>query len=268
MKFDRYKDGKMFAATFSYDDGNAADLKLLEIFNRYGIKGTFNLNSRNYETDRMDIKADMLDEVYKGHEIACHAYTHPHLERMPVSMQYEELMKDRRLLEGYTGRIIRGMAYPFGTYNEDTITAMKTAGIVYSRTTASTYSCILPDDYRKWHPTCHHNDSKKPLDSFLYGVEKCPWRAGNVLYIWGHSYEFNNDGNWDLIEDVCARLHEKGDNIWFATNIEIYDYDNAIKSLIFSADCKTVFNPTSVDVWVSEDGEAVKIPACGKVTFG
>ena len=265
MKFDRYKDGKLFAATFSYDDGNTADLKLLEIFNKYGIKGTFNLNSQGYELDKRDIKGDMLDEVYKGHEIACHTYTHPHLEKMPLTMQYDEIIKDRLLLEKYTGRIIRGMAYPYGTYSEDTIVAMKTAGIVYSRTTADTYGFNLPDDFRKWHPTCHHNNSKDALDRFVHSAEKCPWRAGLLLYIWGHSYEFNNDGNWDLIEGICARLASL-DNVWFATNIEIYDYANAVKSLIFSADAKTVINPTDTDVWVSEGGEAIKVPACGKIS--
>ena len=267
MRFDRYKDGKMFAATFSYDDGNAADLKLLEIFNKYGVKGTFNLNSWGYEHDKRDIKGETLDEVYKGHEIACHTYTHPHLEKMPASMQYEEIIKDRLLLEKYSGRMVRGFAYPFGTYNEDTVTAMKTAGIVYGRTTASTHEFNLPEDFRRWNPTCHHNDSKEVMDRFIHSVEKCPWRAGLVLYIWGHSYEFNNDGNWDLIENICSRLASE-ENIWFATNIELYDYADAVKRLVISADGKTVVNPTSVDVWVSENDEAVKIPACGKVTFG
>ncbi len=266
MRFDRYKDGKLFAATFSYDDGNVADLKLLEIFNKYGVKGTFNLNSQYYENGSIDIKGDMLKDVYKGHEIACHSNTHPHLEKMPVSMQYEELRKDRLILEELSGRIIRGFAYPFGTYNDDTITAMKTAGLVYGRTTIATNDFTIPTDFRKWNPTCHHRYADDAMDRFVHSAEKCPWRAGLLLYIWGHSYEFNNDGNWDVIENICSRLAAL-DNVWFATNIDIFDYVNAINSLIVSADCKTVENPTSTDVWVSEAGESVKIPACCKVTL-
>lgn len=37
--------GKMKAITFSYDDGVTQDRRLVELFNRYGVKGTFNLNS-------------------------------------------------------------------------------------------------------------------------------------------------------------------------------------------------------------------------------
>ena len=37
--------GKMKAITFSYDDGVTQDKRLIEIFNKYGLKATFNLNS-------------------------------------------------------------------------------------------------------------------------------------------------------------------------------------------------------------------------------
>ena len=33
------------AITFSYDDGVTQDKRLIEIFNKYGLKATFNLNS-------------------------------------------------------------------------------------------------------------------------------------------------------------------------------------------------------------------------------
>ena len=31
--------------TFSYDDGTTQDIRLVELFNKYGMKATFNLNS-------------------------------------------------------------------------------------------------------------------------------------------------------------------------------------------------------------------------------
>ena len=38
--------GKKFKAlTFSFDDGVVQDQKLIDIFNRNGLKGTFNLNT-------------------------------------------------------------------------------------------------------------------------------------------------------------------------------------------------------------------------------
>ena len=37
--------GKKKAVTFSFDDGVTQDIRLIEILNRYGLRGTFNLNS-------------------------------------------------------------------------------------------------------------------------------------------------------------------------------------------------------------------------------
>ena len=37
--------GKNKAITFSYDDGVTQDIRLAEVFNKYGMKCTFNINS-------------------------------------------------------------------------------------------------------------------------------------------------------------------------------------------------------------------------------
>ena len=41
----RYPGGLAKAVTFSYDDGVEQDIRLVEIFNKNGIKGTFNINT-------------------------------------------------------------------------------------------------------------------------------------------------------------------------------------------------------------------------------
>ena len=46
VSFDRFKDGKRYALTFSYDDGCAQDRRLVELFNKYGMKCTFNFYSK------------------------------------------------------------------------------------------------------------------------------------------------------------------------------------------------------------------------------
>lgn len=264
IKFDRYANGKHYAVTFSYDDGCADDRRLVEIFNKYGAKCTFNLFSANVDSDKPNcVTRDEIRTLYEGHEIACHAYHHPHLERMTIKDQYDELIRDRETLEKYSGRIIRGMAFPFGTYNSDTLTAMKTAGIEYSRTTASTYNLVIPENFPTWHPTCHHNESEKPINQLIYNIEKAPWRAGGLLYIWGHSYEFSQKDaavDFDEMERRVARLSEYGYGIWFATNVEIMDYLKAQKELRVTADGTKFYNPTQIDVWAT-NGET---PVCFK----
>lgn len=79
-----------------------------------------------------------------------------------------------------------------------------------------------------------------------------------MYYLWGHTFEFDNHNNWELLEELCEILgnHEE---IWYATNIEIYDYVTAYNSLVYSADGTRVYNPTLIDVWFAVDGTLYKV---------
>ena len=72
MKFDLfYPQWKDRAVTFSYDDGQIFDRRLVDIFNKYNLKATFHLNSGTLDTEGI-IKTQELKSLYQGHEIACH----------------------------------------------------------------------------------------------------------------------------------------------------------------------------------------------------
>ena len=91
--------GKKKAVTFSFDDGVTQDIRLIEILNRYNLKGTFNINSdllgkagelvRNGRNVRHD-KIQIFDfrKVYDGHEVAVHTLTHPNLTTLDEKYEY------------------------------------------------------------------------------------------------------------------------------------------------------------------------------------
>ena len=85
-----------------------------------------------------------------------------------------------------------------------------------------------------------------------------------LLYVWGHSYELDENNGWTLLEDFCRRLGGQTD-IWYATNIEIYDYRQACARLEFSADADRVYNPSCRDCWLYVDGQTVRA-AAGQTT--
>ena len=74
--FMRYPEGRAKAVTFSYDDGKEQDRRLSSLFNKYGMKATFNLNGMQLRLNDFT-KAD-IQEIYlsKGHEIAIHGLNH------------------------------------------------------------------------------------------------------------------------------------------------------------------------------------------------
>jgi peptidoglycan/xylan/chitin deacetylase (PgdA/CDA1 family) len=249
-----FPEGRRFAVTFSYDDGAVFDEKLVDIFNRYGIKATFNLNSARKGTE--GCVKDL--GIYKGHEIACHGKTHASLAYLPIQGIYEEIYTDRMVWEEVTGAPVRGLAYSNGSYNDAVIEALKTCGIVYARTASPSASFELPADFLRWHPTCHHKDAEALAEKFITKILPTPYYSGKLFSIYGHSYEFDRDGNWDMIERVCKTL-AGNENIWYATNIEIFDYVSAARRLIISADQKTVYNPSVQTVWFTSDGMPIEI---------
>ena len=106
--------GKAKALTMSYDDGKVQDRRLIDIFNKYGIKGTFNLNYGQVgERPRMTFEE--MEGLYAGHEIATHTMTHPTIERCPLVEVAEELLEDRKGLEKWH-RTLEGTTMKYEGY--------------------------------------------------------------------------------------------------------------------------------------------------------
>lgn len=255
IKYDRFAGGKHFSVTFSYDDGNIADRRLCGIFDKYKLKATFNLISGRFGGDV--VSEGEIKELYKNHEIAGHTVSHPHLSSLPPEAQLSEIFDCRRKLEDITGGFVRGMAYPYGEWDGTTVNAMKAAGISYSRTVNATKGFSSPSDFLFWNPTCHHSDALSCIERFKTNFTRS-WCYGGLLYIWGHSFEFDRADNWDLAEKMCAEISGQPD-VWYATCGEIYEYITARRRLCVSLDGKKIYNPSCISVFVSDNGRAVEI---------
>ncbi len=261
--YQAFPGGRAKALTMSYDDGKLADERLLEIFNRYGIKGTFNLNYGLMDME-IRLKPEQIPRLYRGHEIATHTMTHPTIARCPLVQAAKEILEDREGLERITGGLVRGHAYPNGSYNEEIKDLFQKLGIAYARVVEETEGFELPPDPMEWHPTCHHNHPRL--------LEMAQWFADfpkrqylKLLYVWGHSYEFDADGNWDRIEAFC-RIVGGREDIWYATNIEIIDYLQVLRNLQYSADGTRVYNPSAQSAWLAvEELRTVEVPGGGYV---
>ncbi len=252
-----YPEGKRKALTFSYDDGPIHDRRLVALFNQHGIKGTFHLNSGKLDTPDF-VSAQEVPTLYAGHEVSCHGVNHDFLTQLSTNALIFELYQDRRALEALCDDFICGMSYAFGEYSNAVIQCAKTVGIEYARTTKSTRKFLPPTEFLEWHPTCHHKEAfNEPnlIEDFLHSRA---FIQPSLLYIWGHSYEFERAGNWQQIEALCAELagHEE---IWYATNAQIYRYLSAARSLVYSADNSKIYNPTNTTVWLEQDGRVFSV---------
>ena len=259
----RWPEGKLLSFTMSYDDGRTEDRRLAALMRRYGVKGTFNVNTGLYcPEDRPDTesglphrkmrRSEMIDFVNEYRdivEIAAHGRGHKNFATLSVPQIIDEIISDRIAIEEDFGTVCRGAAYPYGAVSDDAVKALGACGISFGRSTVSTGRFDLPENWLRLDPTCHHNDGElfRLLDEFL-AERECFSLEPRLFYLWGHSYEFDDNGNWDRIERF---LSEVGGNpkVWYATNIGIFDYVAAFKNLVWSARGTRVFNPGCIPVF-------------------
>lgn len=228
--------GKNKALTFSYDDGVAQDIRLIEIFNKYNLKATFNLNSEllgkegklvidNKEINHTKNNSEDIRAIYDGHEVAVHTLTHPLLPAIEddgeVLRQIEE---DRVNLSELVGYEVEGMAYPCGGKNCDDRVAdiiKKNTIIKYARTIDVTKSFEPYKDLYQYKGTIYHHANWDEL--FKLGEEflNLETDTPKVFYIWGHAYEFDIfPERWEQFEEFCKMMSGKSD-IFYGTNKEV-----------------------------------------------
>ena len=240
--------------TVSYDDGTEQDFRIIELMERYGIKGTFNLSSglfgrKSYirftgERGRSAAKKDeSLPGKYVDHFILSKAeavklYSHPnvevashgthHLVQSNLSREEarEEITHDVKTLSELFGYQVIGHAFPKDTFNDNVLDALKNSGVKYARRachhkkpngfTFDKNSFIIM-------PTCSQLDpfAEDLLREFISSP------AGDddeVFFMWGHGYELDYgtaQGSYERLERLFKMVDEAKD-VCCVTNRELF----------------------------------------------
>ena len=227
--------GKMKAITFSYDDAVTQDIRLTQLFHKYGLKATFNLNSEHLgkpgilsrdgaRVAHYKLAPADVAKVYEGHEIAAHTLTHPNLTRIEDDAEViRQVEEDRLNLSELAGYEVVGFAYPCGGVNNDDRVAKlirENTGIQYARTITQADNFDLQENLFRFKPTAYHHMHLDELfelaDRFLSLKADKP----QMLYIWGHAYEFDIFDDWARFEELCKMISGK-DDIFYGTNKEV-----------------------------------------------
>ena len=219
--------------TFSYDDAVTQDIRLIDLFNKYGLKGTFNLNSdllgktnelirEGVTVSHNKIAPSDIRRAYEGHEIAGHTRTHPMLPTLDDDSIVSQVEEDRLRLSELAGYEVVGFAYPGGGVNFDERVAdviKRRTGIKYCRTTVSSHSFDTQSNLYVFKPTVYHHGEWDKLFELGEKFLSLDTDDTKIFYVWGHAYEFDIHNTWDRFEEFCRMMSGRGD-IAYLTNKE------------------------------------------------
>ena len=210
---------------FSIDDGTVFDKKSIEIFDKYGVHATFNLNSGLddfvwYFNDEIPIRRLVLKDhvdLYKNHEIASHSLTHPYLDSCSEEEIIRQVNEDIQNLENIFQRKITSFATPFRTSgNRETDIIKNNCPVNNIRISCIDESMDIPSDVFNIKITALDiNRAFELLPEFINRKE------GVFIYA-GHSYDFAVKTSFEKLEEFIVEIL-KHDDIKIVTMSELVD---------------------------------------------
>ena len=255
--FELFPSAKRKALSISCDDGRDHDRKLVACLNRYGLRGTFNLNSGCLGKPGY-LKPEEIATLFRGHEVSTHSVTHPYLPHLSREGVVEEVYTDRKNLEALVGYPVRGHAYPGCGFNTAIVDMLPSLGIEYARTCECTGAFDLPDDFLRWRPSASFGGDL--LDAACRFRNLPPLWSLQHLLVFGHSTDFARDESWARLEEFCS-LMKQDPGVWAATMMEVVDYLSAVRRVKSTADGSVLHNPSAISVWATVNGQPTEIGA-------
>lgn len=256
-----YPGGKAKAFNISYDDGVLQDVRFVRLLNKYGLKGTFNLNSGLMKTEfqwvhecGMTVKRlpeTAVRELYTGHEVASHTCTHPYMDSLSKAEILGQMAADRFFLEKLLGAEVKGFAVPFLYYSDLIAECAVECGFEYARISEESNGYSLPENPYWWRGGKFHwdEDLENYVDGFLRGDEELA-----LCQIVGHSYDLDVYDMWDRMEAILRRVAED-ERVLPMTNLELARYSRAMQQAVLTEDA--IRNPSAMELWFRVDGRTV-----------
>ena len=257
--------GKPKAFNVSYDDGVEQDVRFVELLNKYGLKGTFNLNSGLmkqrftwiHETGMAVTRLSESDarELYSGHEVASHTWSHPYMDSLPETEILRELHADKHSLEQLFGRSVCGFAVPFLHYSDLIARCVKSVGFEYARISEESGNFSLPENDFYWRGGIFH--WSEGLEEF---VEKFLATDQELAFcqIVGHSYDLDTWNMWGRMEAVLEKVSRDAD-VCPVTTLEVLRYKRAMAQARITDEY--IQNPSGLTLWFRVDGMVVAVPS-------
>lgn len=119
-----------------------------------------------------------------------------------------------------------------------------------------------PEDINAW----SYNANNQNLLSVMALYENTPDDGELKFFAFGvHSYDFEVDQNWDVLEKFTELYGSREEDYWYATVGEIFDYVAAAKKLEVNG--SLVINNSNIPIYIKIDGERKVVDANSSISI-
>jgi len=198
--------------TLSFDDGHELDFKLAMILRTYKVPATFYWSMDNPKHPVMpeDYMKTFIKD-YPEMDIQCHGYEHLLLTKVNPREAREEIENAWWWYTDSFGKKPLGYCYPRGYMSRQIANMIKDVGFKYARTIK--YQNMLAENMRMY----ELDGANHLYDGMI--VKRSERTLPNVESYFGHSWEIEENDDWDLLRNELWTLKNNGSI--FMTNSEI-----------------------------------------------
>jgi peptidoglycan/xylan/chitin deacetylase (PgdA/CDA1 family) len=230
---------KLRVVTTSWDDGARADLKLAALLKDKGVPGTFYIPILPFQSRPALAHQELRSMLSEGFEIGAHGFSH-----VPLWKLKEELTKEvgdcKPILEDILGTEVQMFCYPQGRFDANTVRAVKRAGYRGARTVRmlSTSLDFHPFEMPTTAQSFPHSRSTyfrnlaraRKVDSLQTCISHATklgnwlelakrlfdsvFQEGGIWHLYGHSWEVDELGLWDDLEEVLDYVSRRAGVIY------------------------------------------------------
>ncbi|MFY1621054.1 polysaccharide deacetylase family protein [Micromonospora sp. WMMD736] len=164
--------------SLTFDDGRASALTAAEIMTKYGLTGTFYVNSGTVGTPDHFTLPDLDAMAAAGHEIGGHTLNHENLGTLGVDEVRRQICDDRVALLQW-GFPVRSFAFPFGAAPESGEQAVRECGYNSARGLGGLYS-FAADENCRWCEPAEQLPPENPMLTRAPDQVAITWTAADM----------------------------------------------------------------------------------------
>jgi len=237
------------ALVTSWDDGHPLDLRIAEMLSRYGLRGTFYVPARS---ERPLLEHKEIRRLSEAFDIGAHGIESCELTKVSDEVADNEIARSKKWAEDITGQSCTTFCFPRGRFFRRHLHLVRKAGYAGVRTVELmslewparvSGLGVIPTTIQVFSRSraAYFRNFAKRLTfrnacTYLTHARSANWvaaaastlafaaRTGGVFHLWGHSWEIEESGQWNALEEILACMAAHKTHAVCMTAAELCNY--------------------------------------------